>query len=83
MPNSVGVIDPNYRGSLQIPLRWFGEGGATQAKLAADQLLGERVAQMIMRPLLIFNTVQVDMNELSHSDRGDGAFGSSGTGKEN
>ena len=81
MPNSVGVIDPNYRGTLQIPLRWLGEGGQEQADNQAKALLGERIAQIIIRPIIKVQPIQVTQQELSTSDRGQGAFGSSGTGK--
>jgi dUTP pyrophosphatase len=87
MPNSIGVIDPNYRGTLQIPLRWLGkvseenskEASTETAKEAADHLLGQRIAQMVVRPLILCDLVTVSANELSSTDRGKGAFGSSGT----
>ena len=76
MPNSIGVIDPNYRGTLQIPLRWLGE---KSSKEAADDVLGQRIAQMVLRPLILCDLVPVSADELSSTDRGQGAFGSSGT----
>ena len=77
LANSVGVIDPSYRGTLKIPLRYVGFGDADQEAAA---LVGERVAQLIMRPLI---TCEVEVCERASlpdpvDDRGVGGFGSTG-----
>ncbi|NJO64362.1 MAG: dUTP diphosphatase [Richelia sp. RM2_1_2] len=63
LSNSVGVIDSQYRGSIQarfIGLIQFEEG--------------ERAAQLIIMPYTQVEFAEVD--ELSETERGEGGFGS-------
>jgi len=69
LTNSVGVIDSNYRGELS----------AVMTIGLNDDLryqVGERIAQLVIVPIPTVTFVQVD--ELSETNRGDGAYGSSG-----
>lgn len=74
MPNSVGVIDPNYRGSLKMPLVYM--GSKEQADKEARALVGRRIAQLVLRPYLSCEFVEV--SELSKTERASSGFGSSG-----
>jgi dUTP diphosphatase len=73
--NSVGVIDPDYRGRIRVVLRYVGtapDGGAAQAQA----LLGTRIAQLLVR-----RVEPVDVQEaetLDETPRGSGGFGSTG-----
>jgi len=77
LPNSVGVIDPSYRGSLKLPLRYVGEGDAERA---AQDLIGERVAQLVLRELIPCELKLCSLDELPapRDARGEGGFGSTG-----
>lgn len=67
--NKVGVIDADYRGQILVALHNHG---------AKDQVIchGERVAQMLIMPVLHPDYVQVET--LSDTQRGQGGFGSTG-----
>lgn len=67
LANSVGVLDSGYRGELKLRFRKMG---------TEDYQLGERVGQIMVLPYpqVYFEEVA----ELSHTERGDGGFGSSG-----
>lgn len=71
--NSVGVIDPDYRGRIKVVLRYLGPGeGGEQA----GGLVGRRIAQLLVR-----RCVQVRIEEavdLEETARGGGGFGSTG-----
>ena len=72
MPNGVGTIDSDYRGELMILATWIGEGESiTLAK-------GERVAQLLIAPVPLTTFTEVDFEDLTQTDRGEGGFGSSG-----
>ena len=72
MPNGVGTIDSDYRGELMILATWIGEGDSiTLSK-------GERVAQLLIAPVPLTTFTEVDFQDLSETDRGEGGFGSSG-----
>lgn len=73
MTNSVGVIDAGYRGILYMPMRYVGDG---DGKTAAEELVGNRIGQLILKKLEQFNTAVV--TELEEADRGARGFGSSG-----
>ena len=75
LANSVGIIDPGYRGTLKIPLRYLGKEDPHQA---AEQLIGKRVAQLLLKPLYLCSVHQISTEELSESSRGEGRFGSTG-----
>jgi dUTP pyrophosphatase len=71
--NSVGIIDPDYRGRILVLLRYLGGGdGAAQAQA----LVGSRVAQLLVRKL---EALEVEASDaLDATPRGAGGFGSSG-----
>ena len=73
MTNSVGIIDEGYRGILFMPMRYVGSGNA---KRAAENLIGQRVGQLVLKKLEPFNIDIVD--SLTNSERGGKGFGSSG-----
>lgn len=65
-----GVIDSNYRGELKIALTNLGSEPYVIRK-------GEKIAQLIIKPVVAPEVIQVD--ELPRADeRGDKGFGSSG-----
>ena len=72
MPNGLGTIDSDYRGELMILATWIGEGDSI--KLAK----GERVAQLLIAPVPLTKFTEVDFEDLSQTERGEGGFGSSG-----
>lgn len=67
--NKVGVVDSDYRGEIMVALHNHGQEAQTVAS-------GERIAQMIITPVLTpaYETVE----ELSDTSRGVGGFGSTG-----
>lgn len=67
--NKVGVVDSDYRGEIMVALHNHGLEAQTIAN-------GERVAQMIITPVITpdYETVE----ELSDTSRGQGGFGSTG-----
>ena len=75
MANSVGIIDPDYRGRLFVPLRYVGEENPVTA---AEALLNKRIAQLIVRPRLDCQIAVVAA--LDETERGTGGFGSTGSG---
>ena len=73
MANSFGVIDPDSRGRIFIPLRYMGQGDGMQS---AESLLKQRIAQMLVRKLEPCSIEVVD--SLEDTARGIGGFGSTG-----
>lgn len=67
--NKVGVIDSDYRGEIRVVL--LNHGKETQRIEH-----GERIAQLVITPVLTPSYVQVE--ELDVTDRGTGGFGSTG-----
>lgn len=67
--NKVGVIDSDYRGEIRVVLLNHG----TQPQTIQP---GERIAQMIITPVL--TPVYEEADELSDTSRGAGGFGSTG-----
>ena len=67
--NKVGVIDSDYRGEIKVVLLNHSSAEQTVAP-------GERIAQMIITPVLTPAYEEVD--ELTDTDRGTGGFGSTG-----
>ncbi len=67
--NKVGVIDSDYRGQIIVALHNHG---------ALEQVIGhgERIAQMVITPVL--TPSYVESAELDDTDRGVGGFGSTG-----
>jgi dUTP diphosphatase len=73
--NSVGVIDPDYRGRIRVVLRYVGaaaDGGAAEARA----LLGSRIAQLLVRR--VERVVLEPAETLEDTPRGAGGFGSTG-----
>jgi len=67
--NSPGTIDADYRGELKIILvNWGTEDFQVRH--------GERIAQIVVAPVLRANFISVD--QLASSERGDRGFGSTG-----
>ena len=73
LANSVGIIDPEYRGHIIMPFRYVGNSNGFEA---AEQLLNKRIGQLIVRKL---ERCQIKIVEsLENTDRGSGGFGSTG-----
>ena len=66
---SVGVIDAGYTGEVHQPYTNIGDEPITLQE-------GERIGQLVVVPLLDFDLEFID--ELEPTERGDGAFGSTG-----
>ena len=62
MPNSVGVIDPDYRGSLKNATLVY-LGPSQQADTQAESLVGRRLAQLVLRPLISSKFTEVKAEE--------------------
>lgn len=67
--NKVGVIDSDYRGEIRVVLLNHGKEPQTIAH-------GERVAQMLITPVL--TPAYAEVEELDDTQRGQGGFGSTG-----
>ena len=71
IPNSIGIIDADYRGTLKLTLTAL--PGVGPVILRA----GERVAQLVILPAVFPEPVEVDINA-GETQRGEGGFGSTG-----
>ena len=71
LANSVAIIDPDYTGNLYIAL-------VKVCDDAEDITLPFRCCQLIFRPHIQANIIEVT-DKLTETDRGEKAFGSSGT----
>ncbi len=69
--NSPGTIDADYRGEVKVILINLG-------KESVEINRGDRIAQLVIVPVVQVN-LEVS-HELSETERGDGGFGSTGTG---
>ena len=69
--NAPGTIDADYRGEIQVLLVNLGRTNATVRR-------GERVAQLVVAPVTRIAWHEVET--LPGSTRGDGGFGSTGSG---
>ncbi len=67
--NKVGVIDSDYRGEISVVLHNHGKVAQTVAP-------GERIAQMVITPVL--TPAYEEVSELTDTNRGTGGFGSTG-----
>ena len=67
--NKVGVIDSDYRGEFIVALYNHGKEPQTVSH-------GERVAQLVITPVLVPSYMEVQ--ELNDTQRGEGGFGSTG-----
>lgn len=72
IPNSVGVIDSDYRGNLKLPLSLLHDSGPVILRA------GERVAQLVLLPVALPMPVEADINA-DETSRGAGGLGSTGT----
>ena len=72
MANSIGIIDPNYRGELKAVVDNISNKVQTLKQ-------GERYFQLIFTKLTKPDNVEViNKDQLSKTDRGDNGFGSTG-----
>lgn len=71
LPNSPGTIDPDYRGELRVIMQNLGEEPVTLKR-------GERIAQLVFARFEAPAIVPAE--RLSETARGEGGFGSTGTG---
>lgn len=70
LTNCVGVIDSGYRGEIMVTFRK--ERGVSSRKYD----VGDRICQIVVLPFPSVNFIETD--DLSDSERGTGAFGSTG-----
>ena len=85
LPNSIGVIDPDYRGRLMMPLIYIAQLNSSDEASAgievdqiAQELVGKRLAQLVLRQHLSCQFEEVIHESLSRTIRGEQGFGSSG-----
>jgi dUTP pyrophosphatase len=80
LANSIGVIDPDYRGEIFIPMEVINMVQSGNIKRIRDNDLiykvGDRIAQAVLLPRLDINFKEVET--LSDTNRGKGGFGSTG-----
>ncbi len=69
LPNAVGVIDSDYRGEIIVGI---GNTGPEPYVLSP----GERFAQLVVMP--VYEAVLTEADDLGETERGGGAFGSTG-----
>jgi dUTP pyrophosphatase len=69
VPNTPGTIDSDYRGELKVILINHGDADFEVRR-------GDRVAQLVLAPVTRASWLKVD--ELDHTERGEGGFGSTG-----
>lgn len=75
LSNSVGVIDPDYRGEIRVVFDFNGD----RLNIIDREYIykiGDRIAQLVIVPCVTPTLVAVD--ELSATARGEGGFGSTG-----
>ena len=72
IPNSIGIIDSDYRGNLKLPLSLLHDSGPVILRA------GERVAQLVILPAAFPTPVEADVNA-GETGRGAGGLGSTGT----
>jgi dUTPase len=74
LANSVGIIDPNYRGTIKVRFR-----GPTKLERELDgakvYYKGDKIAQLVLLPYAVF---PMEVAELSETERSAGGFGSTG-----
>lgn len=69
LSNGVGVVDSDYRGEIKVGLCNVGSEPYTIEP-------GERIAQMVVMPVMLWATQEAD--SLPETQRGTGGFGSTG-----
>lgn len=72
IPNSIGVIDSDYRGNLKLPLSLLHDSGPVILRA------GERVAQLVILPAAFPVPVEASVTK-NETSRGAGGLGSTGT----
>lgn len=72
IPNSIGIIDSDYRGNLKLSLSPLHDSGPVILRA------GERVAQLVILPAAFPTPVEADVNA-DETCRGAGGLGSTGT----
>ena len=70
--NSPGTVDPDYRGEIKVLL-------ANMGHLPFDISEGDRIAQLVFST---YETPSLNANSISHYERGEKGFGSTGINKE-
>jgi len=73
LANGTGIIDPSYRGSIRLAIRFHDTD--THLHLPSDYI-GKRLCQLLIKPLHIVDIEEVMC--LDDTTRGDGAYGSTG-----
>jgi dUTP pyrophosphatase len=68
--NAPGLIDSGYRGELRVLLL------NTDRQRSFSVAVGDRIAQLVL--VEVRTPVPIEVDELDHSERGAGGFGSSG-----
>lgn len=68
--NSPGTVDAGYRGEIRVTLL------NTDREASFEIAAGDRIAQLIVQPIVRARFVQVE--QLPGSERGEGGFGSTG-----
>jgi dUTP pyrophosphatase len=72
--NTIGLIDPDYRGELKAAL-WYRRNEGKAFAVAR----GERIAQLVCVPVWSLSDIAyVDYEDLSETARGEGGFGHTG-----
>lgn len=73
IPNSVGVIDSDYRGNIKVLLR-------NDSNVNHDVNVLDRIAQLVIVPIVVPVLVQYkgDPDDWNDTERGSGGFGSTG-----
>ncbi len=73
MVNTPGTIDSDYRGVIQVIMVNLGQETVTIRR-------GDRIAQMVIAP--VAQAVWQEVDDLPHTERADGGFGSTGFSAE-
>ena len=71
LTNTVGVIDADYRGEVICHMV---NNGSFKYKISKY----DRIAQLVVVPCLIGDFMEVDEDDLSETNRGEGGFGHTG-----
>lgn len=69
--NSPGTIDADYRGEIGVILANLG-GAPFEIRR------GDRIAQLVIAPVVQADLIEIETEALSETERGDGGFGSTG-----
>lgn len=73
VPNAPGTIDADYRGEIQVILMNAGDDDFVIER-------GDRIAQLVVAPVMRPVWVEVEAAALEATERGDGGFGHTGRG---